>query len=95
MLAHLAAMTARFRAGLVALGYETIAGDHPVVPLLVRDTARTAALVAHLHERGVLATGLGYPVVPRREDEIRFQLSAEHTPADVDEALAVLASFPR
>lgn len=95
VLAHLGAMTARFRAGLEALGYETIAGDHPVVPLLVRDTARTAGLVAHLHEHGVLATGLGYPVVPRREDEIRFQLSADHTPADVDEALAVLASFPR
>lgn len=93
LLSHLAAMTARFRAGLVALGYDTIDGEHPVVPLLVRDTGRTAALVAHLREHGVLATGLGYPVVPRGEDEIRFQISAEHTPADIDQALAVLASF--
>ena len=65
-----------------------------MVPLLVRDTTRTASLVAHLRERGVLATGLAYPVVPRGEEEIRFQLSAEHTDADLDEVLAALAAFP-
>jgi glycine C-acetyltransferase len=94
LLAQLRAMTERFEAGLRAQGYETIPGPHPVVPLLLRDTARTAALTAHLREHGVLATGLGYPVVPRGEDEIRFQLSADHTAADVDEALRVLGSFP-
>ena len=93
-LAHLAAMTRRFEAGLAKLGYETIAGPHPVVPLLVRETARTAALVRHLRECGVLATGLGFPVVPKGEEEIRFQISADHTAADVDEALRALASFP-
>ncbi len=92
-LAHLRAMTERFERGLVALGFETIPGPHPVVPLLLRDTAKTAALVRHLRAHGVLATGLGYPVVPRGEEEIRFQLSADHTPADVDEVLDVLARF--
>jgi glycine C-acetyltransferase len=61
---------------------------------MVRDTARTVALVAHLREKGVLATGLKYPVVPRGDEEIRFQISAEHTPVDVDETLEALASFP-
>jgi glycine C-acetyltransferase len=93
LLAHLRAMTGRFEKGLVELGYETIPGPHPVVPLLVRDSAKTAALVRHLRENGVLATGLNYPVVPKGDETIRFQVSAEHTPADVDEALAVLASF--
>jgi glycine C-acetyltransferase len=92
-LAHLQAMTRRFKEGIVALGYETLPGEHPVVPLMVRDTARTAALVAHLKANGVLATGLKYPVVPRGDEEIRFQISADHTPADVDETLAALASF--
>jgi glycine C-acetyltransferase len=90
LLEHLRRVTARFREGLVKLGYETLPGDHPVVPLLVRDTAKTRALVQHLRARGILATGLGYPVVPRGEEEIRFQLSADHTEADVDEVLAVL-----
>jgi glycine C-acetyltransferase len=93
LLAHLRDVTGRFRAGLAQLGFETLPGEHPVVPLVVRDTARTNALVAHLRRHGVLATGLAYPVVPRGDDEIRFQLSADHTTADVDEVLAALAAF--
>ena len=44
LLDHLRDMTRRFDAGLNALGFETIPGEHPVVPLMVRDTARTTAL---------------------------------------------------
>ncbi|MGH7554999.1 MAG: aminotransferase class I/II-fold pyridoxal phosphate-dependent enzyme, partial [Longimicrobiales bacterium] len=68
-------------------------GEHPVVPLMVRDTARTRALVAHLRAHGVLATGLSYPVVPRGDEEIRFQINADHTEADIDQVLAVLRAF--
>ena len=93
LLAHLRAMTRRFRDGLVALGLETLEGDHPVVPLLVRDTARTTALVRHLRAHGVLATGLNYPVVPKGHETIRFQVSADHTEKDVDSVLDVLAKF--
>jgi glycine C-acetyltransferase len=92
-LRHLRAMTARFREGLKRLGFETIAGEHPVVPLMVRHSARTAALVAHLHRHGILATGLNFPVVPKGDEEIRFQICADHTSPDIDEALAVLADF--
>ncbi|HEV8238729.1 MAG TPA: pyridoxal phosphate-dependent aminotransferase family protein [Thermoanaerobaculia bacterium] len=93
LLAHLREMTARFEQGLVRLGSETIPGAHPVVPLMVRDTARTTALVRHLKDNGILATGLNYPVVPKGDEEIRFQVNADHTEADIDQALAVLASF--
>jgi glycine C-acetyltransferase len=95
LLAHLRAMTARFEQGLVRLGFETIPGEHPVVPLMVRDTARTTALVRHLKDNGILATGLNYPVVPKGDEEIRFQVNADHTEGDIDQALAVLASFRR
>jgi len=93
-LGHLRSMTAGFRRGLTQLGLETLAGEHPVVPLMVRDTAKTTALVAHLRQHGILATGLKYPVVPRGDESIRFQVSADHTPADIDSVLAVLESFP-
>jgi glycine C-acetyltransferase len=95
LLAHLRTMTDRFRSGLVELGFETIPGQHPVVPLVVRDTARTAELVRHLYDNDILATGLTYPVVPLGEEEIRFQISAAHTAADIDYTLAVLADFPQ
>ncbi|NQW11482.1 MAG: aminotransferase class I/II-fold pyridoxal phosphate-dependent enzyme [Alphaproteobacteria bacterium] len=93
LLAHLRRMTKLFRQGLVDLGLETITGEHPVVPLMVRDTPRTVKLVAHLFECGVLATGLGYPVVPQGDEEIRFQISADHMPSDIDEALAAIHAF--
>ncbi len=92
MLAHLAAMTRRFEGGLVAAGFETIPGPHPVVPLMVRDTDRTGRMVAHLRDNGVLATGLNFPVIPKGDEEIRFQVNADHTEADIDFVLGVLAS---
>jgi glycine C-acetyltransferase len=95
LLDRLRALTRRFEQGLVGLGFEIIPGEHPVVPLMVRDTARTRALVAHLRANGVLATGLSYPVVPRGDEEIRFQINADHTESDVDAVLGILARFPR
>jgi glycine C-acetyltransferase len=61
--------------------------------MLVRDTDRTRAMVAYLRDHGVLATGLNHPVVPKGEQLIRFQVSADHTPADIDEVLRVLEGF--
>lgn len=90
---HLHTMTHRFRQGLLSLGYESFPGAHPVVPLVLRDGAQANRLVGFLRERGVLATAIVYPVVPRGEDSIRFQVSAEHTQADVDEVLEALQYF--
>lgn len=93
LLAYLGVLTEQFENGIAALGYETIPGKHPVVPLMVRDTAKTSALTDHLHDNGVLATGLNYPVVPKGDEEIRFQICADHTQADINEVLGVLENF--
>ena len=85
--------TSRPIAGAVERGIER--GDfRPVVPLFVRDTPKTVELVKHLRAHGVLATGLNFPVVPKGDETIRFQLSADHTAGDVDQVLGVLAAFP-
>ena len=93
LLERLRSLTRRFEQGLIDAGFEVIPGEHPVVPLLVRDTMKTRALVAHLFENGVLATGLAYPVVPRGDEEIRFQINADHTEGDIDYVLEVLRRF--
>ena len=93
LLKHLREMTKRFEAGLHANGYETIAGDHPVVPLMVRDTPKTADMVKFLTEHGVLATGLNFPVVPKGAEEIRFQVNGNHTVADIDYVIDVLKKY--
>jgi glycine C-acetyltransferase len=77
------------------LGYEIIVSEHPVVPLMIRDTRRTADLVQNLKDNGILATGLNYPVVPRGDEEIRFQVSADHTEYDIDCVLEVLKKFKK
>jgi glycine C-acetyltransferase len=83
----------RFRQGIASLGLESIPGPHPIVPVLVRDTARTHRLVEHLFARGILVAGLTYPVVPRGEETIRFQINAAHTGADIDEVIDALSAF--
>ena len=89
----LKARTAQLRQGLQELGLESIAGPHPVVPLLVRDTERTRAMVRGLFDRSILAVGLTYPVVPRGDETIRFQINAAHTPADIDQVLDALRAL--
>ncbi len=93
LLSHLSAMTKKFENGLVSLGYETIHSEHPVVPLMVRDTEKTIALVKFLRENGVLATGLNFPVVPKGDQLIRFQVCADHTEFDIDSVLKILEEF--
>jgi len=86
-------LTRRFEEGLLALEYEIIESENPIVPLMVRDTKKTAEMVRYLIENGILATGLNYPVVPRGDEEIRFQVSADHTEYDIDYALEILQAF--
>ncbi|MFU8769568.1 MAG: aminotransferase class I/II-fold pyridoxal phosphate-dependent enzyme [Desulfotignum sp.] len=93
LLQHLADRTAQFRKGLDRLGLESIDGPHPVVPLMVRDTARTHELVKYLYDHGVLVVGLTFPVVPKGDETIRFQINACHTPKDIDQVLDLLAGF--
>jgi glycine C-acetyltransferase len=95
LLARLRALTKRFEDGLGRVGIETIPGEHPVVPLMIRDTQRTRALVRHLYDNGVLVTGLTYPVVPKGDEEIRTQVNADHTECDIDRVLDLLARWAR
>jgi glycine C-acetyltransferase len=89
-LVNLAARTRQFRDGLTALGLESIPGPHPVVPVLVRDTEKVRAMVRDLFARGVLVVGLTFPVVPKGDETLRFQINAAHTAADIEEVLKAL-----
>ena len=94
-LANLAARTRQLRQGLDALGLESIPGPHPVVPLLLRSTDTVRATVRGLFERHILAVGLTYPVVPKGDETIRFQVNAAHTAADIEQVLAALKALTR
>ncbi len=93
LLAHLKERTAQFRKGLADLGLESIPGPHPVVPLMVRDTDKTKQLVQYLFDNGVLVVGLTFPVVPKGDETIRFQINAAHTQGDIDYVIELLADL--
>lgn len=93
ILDYLRFITARFEQGLIDLEYEVIRGDHPIVPVMIRDINKTDELVAYLKQNGILVTGLNFPVVPSGDEEIRFQLCADHTESDIDYVLGVLKSY--
>ncbi len=94
LLGRLRSLTKHFEEGLTRIGVETIPGEHPVVPVMIRDTARTRAMVQHLFDHDVLVTGLTYPVVPRGDESIRAQINADHTMEDLDRVLEIIAAFP-
>ncbi len=66
---------------------------HPIVGLMIRDTRQTIKMVDYLKDRGILSVGLKYPIVPRGDECIRFQISADHTRYDLDYVLKVLEEY--
>lgn len=93
LLEHMRGLTKRFEDGLHQLGFEIISSEHPVVPLMIRDTQKTTELVKYLFDNGILATGLNYPIVPKGDEEIRCQITADQTENDIDYVLDVLKGY--
>ncbi len=91
LLDRMKTLTRRLERGLLDLRYEIIERPHPIVPLMIRDTDKTTRLVKRLFDHNILATGLNYPVVPKGDEAIRFQVSASHTEQDIDQVLDTLA----
>jgi glycine C-acetyltransferase len=84
--------TVRFRQRMTELEFDILPGDHPIVPVMVGDATRAARLAEALIGRGVYAVSFSYPVVPEGTARIRTQMSAAHTPADIDFAVDQFAA---
>ncbi|MEJ6746926.1 MAG: glycine C-acetyltransferase [Yoonia sp.] len=80
-----------WRAGLQALGFSLLAGEHPIVPVMLGEAETAQAMSAALFKEGVLASGFFFPVVPKGRARIRTQMSAALTRADLDFALTAFA----
>ena len=84
-----------FREKMTALGFDLLPGEHPIVPVMIRDPNLAQATATALRENGVLVTALSFPVVPRGQDRIRVQLSASHNMADLNRAVETFAQVGR
>ncbi len=76
-----------FREQLLSLGFKPLAGETPIVPVILGETAKAIHMSELLLAEGVFVTGFGYPVVPQGHARVRCQLSAAHTKDDLDFAL--------
>src|SRR5438477_6203795 len=83
--------TAYFRAQLTARGVKVREGIHPIVPILIGDTAKAIAMSGELLDRGVYVSGFGFPVVPQGQARLRCQISAAHTREHLDRAIEAIA----
>jgi glycine C-acetyltransferase len=83
--------TKRFRNDLNAAGFDIIESEHPIVPIMFRnfdDSAKLAVEFAdRMLEEGIYVIAFSFPVVPRKMDRIRVQLSAGHTDEQVTKAI--------
>lgn len=80
--------TRRFRAGIEALGLTVQPGETPIVPVMTNDAHLATKVADALLEEGIYVIGFSYPVVPKNEARIRVQLSAAHSPEQIDRAIA-------
>ena len=93
--AMLRGQTDYFRGRLLALGFQPLPGQTPIVPVILGETAKAIRMSELLLTEGVFVTGFGYPVVPQGQARIRCQISAAHTRADLDQALDAMARVGR
>ena len=82
---------AYWRAGLTALGFDPLPGEHPIIPVMLHDAKLAQAMAARLDELGVFVAGFFFPVVPKGQARIRTQMSAALTKDDLDTALNAFA----
>jgi len=93
LLKYLRNTAAYFRKGLLNLGYEVIHSEHPIIPLMIRNTKKTIKLVRFLEDNNIFTAGIFYPIVPEGDEMIRIQVSTDHTKYDIDYVLGVLEKF--
>ena len=89
--AQLNANAKQFREGMTKLGFDLIPGHHPIVPVMLGDAAVAVKMSENLYKNGVYATAFFYPVVPQGKARIRTQMSAGHTPEEIDFAINAFA----
>lgn len=85
----------QFRAGMAAAGFKLIPGEHPIIPVMTGDAVLATKLAAGLMEEGVYVTAFSYPVVPKGQARIRTQMSAAHTPDQLDRAVAAFTKVAK
>ncbi len=77
-----------FKEGMKKAGFDIIDGDSAIVPVMLYDAKLSQVMADELLKKGIYVIGFFFPVVPKDKARIRVQLSAAHTQAHLDKAIA-------
>ena len=87
--------SARFRRAMTALGFQLAGEGHPIIPVLLGDAKLARSMADKLLDEGIYVIGFSFPVVPQGKARIRTQMSAAHSPEDIDRCVAAFAKVGR
>ncbi len=87
--------TAHFRDRMSAAGFDLLPGEHPIIPVMLRDPRLAQDMARGLDLRGVHVAPFSFPVVPKGQDRIRTQMTAAHTIDELDRAIAAFVETGR
>jgi glycine C-acetyltransferase len=85
----------RFRAAMTEAGFTLAGAGHPIIPVMLGDAKVAAEMAERLLVEGIYVIAFSYPVVPQGKARIRTQMSAAHTDADIDAAVAAFVRVGR
>ncbi len=85
----------RFRAGMMAAGFNLLDGEHPIVPVMLGEAKLAQDMASRLYAEGIYVSGFFFPVVPEGRARIRTQMSAAHSVADIGQAIAAFTAVGR
>ena len=85
----------RFRAEMTDAGFDLLPGEHPIIPVMLRDPKKAQEMAARLGDHGVFVAPFSFPVVPKGQDRIRTQMSAALSDDDLSAAIAAFISVGR
>ena len=92
---RLQANARRFRERMGAAGFELKPGSHPIIPVMLHDAKLAQEFARELLAEGIYVIGFFFPVVPQGEARIRTQMSAAHTPEQIDRAVDAFVKVGR
>ena len=92
---QLKANTRYFREAMSEAGFRLLAGEHPIIPVMIGDAALAGQFADALLQEGIYVVGFSFPVVPKGEARIRTQMSAAHTREQLERAVAAFRKVGR
>ncbi|MCA9601958.1 MAG: aminotransferase class I/II-fold pyridoxal phosphate-dependent enzyme, partial [Myxococcales bacterium] len=85
----------RFRSAMTKAGFTLLGAGHPIIPVLLGDAKVASEMADRLLAEGIYVIGFSFPVVPKGQARIRTQMSAAHTPEQIDRCVAAFVKVGR